>query len=239
MESHLEKLVVEIELRGLAESTKSAYLRNVSAFLSFHQKDPTMMGLKEIKEYLHAFQHLKPKGRVAKRSSNTVNGAASAVGFFFRYVLNKSFHGDIPRMKSAKTVPTVLSHQEVHSMINDVYNVLWKSVLMTLYTTGMRQSELRNLKITDIDNDRMVFYIRNAKGLKDRQALLSPTLLACLRTYWVLFRKGKDNSDYLFQPTKNSHNGVIKKPLSHTAVSYIVKRAAEIAGVKKKFILTV
>lgn len=105
---------------------------------------------------------------------------------------------------------------------------------MTLYTTGMRQSELRNLKVEDIDSSRMVIYIRNAKGMKDRQAALSPTLLACLRLYWRLFRVNFYYSPFLFMPTKNPKGTRYDKGLSHTSVGYIVTKAAQAAGIKKK-----
>ncbi len=242
MEKHLEKLIIEIELKGLAKSTKAAYLRHIKRFLSYHDKNPQDMGLEEIKEYLHHLQHEKASGRKTKLSPNSVNGASSAIAFFYRFVFNRNYLGEIPRMKSAKKNPTILSYDEVKLMINGLQNVFWKAVIMTLYSAGLRQSELRNLKITDVDSKRMVLYIRNSKGAKDRQALLSPKVLECLRTYWQHYRIDRNRevkSNYLFIPNKNSYNGNLKKSLSHTAVGYIVKRAAEIAGIKKKFILTV
>jgi len=116
--------------------------------------------------------------------------------------------------------------------------VFWKAVVMTLYSSGIRHAELRNLKACDIDSKRMVINIRNGKGGQDRQSLLSPLTLKCLRTYWRLFRKGSVHTDYLFTPSKNSYNGVLKKRLSHTAIGYIVSRVAEFAGIKKKSIRT-
>jgi integrase/recombinase XerD len=103
-------------------------------------------------------------------------------------------------MKTPKLSPTILSIEEVNSMIDILHNFFWKVVIMTLYTTGMRQTELRNLKITDIGSKRMVVYIKNAKGTKDRQAVLSPELLHCLRTYWKICRTKSVKSGYLFIP---------------------------------------
>ena len=240
MESYIKELIKEIELRGLAKSTKSAYLRHVKRFFSYYEtKDPKDLDLKEIKNYLHHLQLQKPHGRKTKRAASSVNGAASAISFFYRFVCNRNYSDLIPRMKAPKLSPTILSIEEVNLMIDTVHNVFWKAILMTLYTTGMRQAELRNLKVTDIDSKRMVIYIKNAKGAKDRQAVLGPKLLTCLRTYWKVCRTKSVKSDYLFIATKNLYNGELKKSLSHTAVGYIVKRAAEIAGVKKKFTLTV
>lgn len=241
MESYLEKLIVEIELKGLAESTKKAYVRHVKRFLNFHGKDPKKMGIDEIKSFLHNLQHSKGYARKVKLSPNSVNGAASAISFFYLNVIEINYQDKIPRMKIPQIDPTILSSDEVMLMIDGLHNTFWKAVLMTLYSAGLRQSELRNLKISDIDTKRMVLYIRDSKGAKDRQAILSPILLKSLRTYWQHYRIDRNSeikSDYLFIPNKNPYNGVLKKSLSHTAVGYIVRRAAEIAGIKKKFILT-
>lgn len=241
MQKYLDQLVKEIELRGLAKTTKIAYVRHVQLFLNYHQKDPKSMGLEEIKEFLHHFQKEPARGRKGKKKSpNTVNNVSSALGFFYRHVFDKNYFGEIPRMKGKKSAPTVLSIDEVNLMINSLHNVFWKAIIMTLYTTGMRQSEVRNLKVRDVDSSRMVLYIRESKGAKDRQASLSPALLNCLRQYWQKYRIEKNRhikSDYLFIPNKNSYNGNLSKCLSHTALGYIVRRAGEIAGIKKKYIL--
>lgn len=234
MEKWKEKFIREIELKGLADSTKRAYLRNVTRLVGFYRKEPKNITLEDIKKYLHHFQNEIAAGRTTKRAASSVNNAASAIRFFYLTVYKRNYSGALPRMKSHQKAPLVLSQEEVKSMIDSIHSVFYKAVLMTLYSTGMRQSELRNLQITDIDSKRMVIYIRNGKGLKDRQASLSPTLLKCLRTYWRLFRINMAKSDYLFIGTKNYFNGKLGGRLSHTTVGYIVDKAAEVAGIKKK-----
>jgi integrase/recombinase XerD len=237
MESYLEKLIFEIEIRGLAKSTKNAYLRNVKKFLEFYACDPKDLGIEDIKKFLHHLQNQKSLGKKTKLSPNSVNGSASSISFFYQNVIKINYQAEIPRMKTPKTDPIILSHDEMMLMIDGLNNVFWKAVLMTLYSTGVRQSELRNLKINDIDSKRMVIYIRNAKGAKDRQLILSPVLLKTLRTYWQHYRIDRNSdvdSSFLFIPNKNTYDGVLKKSLSHTAVGYIVKRAGKIAGIKKK-----
>jgi integrase/recombinase XerD len=232
------KMIREIELRNLSKATRTAYLRGMSRLVDHYSKSPTEIGIEEIKDFLFFFKNENATGRTTKRSPNSVNGVASAISFYYRTVLKTNFALDIPRMKYRKHIPTVLTSEEVNNMIDSVHNVFWKAVVMTLYSAGLRQSELRALKIKDIDTKRMVLHIRDPKEGRDRQAILSPVVLKCLRTYWRLFRFNSVASDYIFIPTKNSYNGVLKKSLSHTAVGYIVRRASEIAGIKKKFILT-
>ena len=122
-------------------------------------------------------------------------------------------------------------------MIDSTHNVFWKAVIMTTYSSGLRNTEVRSLKVSDVDRKRMVLVVRNGKGGVDRHALLSPLTLKCLETYWRLFRlNSKAKSDYLFMPTKNSHSGNLDKCLSHTSLGYMIEKAAEFAGIKKKLL---
>jgi len=238
MESYREKMIRELEVRGSATSTIKAYLRTIIRLVKFCDKGPEEIDLEDIKKYLHHLRHKKATGRKTKMAANSVNRETSAIAFFYHKVLNRNYYGEIPRLKPPRINPIILTRDEINKMINGLNNVFWKAVVMTLYSAGLRQSELRNLKITDVDSKRMVLYIRNAKGSKDRQAILYPKVLDCLRVYWKKYRIERNSavkSDYLFIPNKNSYNGELKKALSHTAVGYIVRRAAEIAGVKKKF----
>lgn len=235
-QEYLDQLVEEIETRGLAENTVKAYTVSLTEFFNHYQKSPDELGIQEIKKYQRYL--LKEK----KLSPNTVNRHITAVKFFYIHVMNRyELDHQLPRVKVPQSMPIVLSEQEVARMIDSVHSVLWKSVLLVMYTAGLRQGEVRNLKITDIDSDprRMLIYIRSGKGGKDRQAKLSPITLAALRTYWRLFRiKNPVKSDYLFIPWKNSHSGKVVQKLSHTAIGYMVRKSAELAGIKKKFIPT-
>jgi integrase/recombinase XerD len=238
MNEFREKMIREIELRNLSKTTSTAYIRGMSRLVNHYSKSPDEIGIEEIKDFLFFFKNENAAGRTTKRSPNSVNGVASAISFYYRTVLKINFALEMPRMKYRKYTPTVLTSEEVNSMIDGIHNVFWKAVIMTLYSAGLRQSELRALKIKDIDTKRMVLHIREAKGARDRQAILSPIVLKCLRTYWRLFRYNSVSSDYVFMPTQNKYNGEFKKSLSHTGVAHIVKRASEIAKIKKKFILT-
>jgi integrase/recombinase XerD len=164
----------------------------------------------------------------------------TAIRQYYRYVLNRHWYRDsLPRVKTSRKMPIVLSESEVAKMIDSVHKVLYKAVLMTMYSAGLRNSEVRNLKATDIDSKRMVIHVRNGKGMRDRQALLSPLVLRCLRTYWRLYRlKSEVNSDWLFLATGNNKSGLVKTQLSHTAIGYIVTTASKAVGIKKKFIHT-
>jgi integrase len=168
-----------------------------------------------------------------------VNRFAAAIKFYYFKVLERNWRTSlIPRRKEKKTVPMVLTKEEISKMIHCLRNVKHRAMLMTLYGTGMRNDELRNLKAEDIDSKRMVIHIRNGKGNRDREAILSPKLLEYLRYYWKTNKD--DKSNYLFTASKDPNKPGEKpnKKLSHTAVGAMVKTAARIAGIKKKSTLT-
>jgi integrase/recombinase XerD len=235
MESYQLKMKREIELRGLSEHTKKKYLKSMKKFVDYFGKEPEKISLDEIKNFLQRYQEQIAQGRTTKRAPNSVNAMKAVISFYYERVLEKNYYHLLPNMKRPKKMPVILTPNEVKSMINGLENYFWKAVVMTLYSTGIRNAELRNLKISDVDSKRMVIRVRAGKGDKDREVILTKELLEALRNYWSKHRHfQKVNSDYLFIPTKNTYDGELKKNLSHTALSYIVKRAAKIAGVKKK-----
>jgi site-specific recombinase XerD len=230
MEQYISQISKECDLLGLSDNTKKAYAGTFRQFAKFYEgKNPEELGVKEIKEYL---SHLSSEKKLEGRS---VNRVAAGLKFYYFRVLEKDWKPSlIPRMKQNKTIPTILSRAEVARMIRAPRNIKHRAIVMTLYSTGMRMSELRNLTAADIDSKRMVINIRQGKGAKDRQAILSPVLLDMLRQYW---KENKDDkSKYLFAiPSKGmgKSRGVAGKRLSHTAVGYVVDQAARLACVKK------
>jgi integrase/recombinase XerD len=124
-------------------------------------------------------------------------------------------------------LPVILSKEEVKRMIDAATTLLHRTLLMTLYSTGMRRAELARLKVKDIDSYRMVIHIRQGKGGKDRDVPLSPKLLETLREYW----RWKKPREYLFPgEIKNGSNGV---HLTSKAVYHACKGAARRAGIEK------
>ena len=225
-------LVESMEGQGLSPSTIRKYSR-VMGYLCeyFDGKSPDLFEVSDILDYK---RHLVVEKKLAP---NSVNRYLSGIRYFYRHVLvREEFKGAFPDMKAPRKMPQILSGSEVKSMIEVVDNLLWKAVIMLTYSSGMRQGEVRDLKPSDIDSKRMVINVRNGKGGKSRQALLSPVTLGMLRTYWKTWRTHNPRrSEYLFMPTKERYNGKHSTKLSHTAVGYMVLRAGKLAGIKKKF----
>jgi len=230
-EEYIERLVVEVEIRGLTSKTVSSYKRSVGDFFYHYNKAPEELGVDEIKNYQRYLL------KEVKYAANTVNGRISAIKFFYIYVLKRSDYIDLlPRVKVPQIMPIILTENEVARMITSVKSLLWKAVISTTYSAGLRNAEVRALKVSDIDTDRMVINIRDSKCQRSRSSLLSPVTLDILRQYWKASRtNNRVKSDYLFIPNRNIYLGEMKKKLSHSAIGYMVGNAARIAGIKKKF----
>jgi site-specific recombinase XerD len=130
----------------------------------------------------------------------------------------------VPFGKRPKTLPTVLSRQEVDQLLQCTANLKHRTFLMTLYAAGLRLSEAANLKISDIDSHRMQLRVACGKGRKERLVPLSPRLLQELRTYWIKYRP----SQYLF-PGKSPD-----RPYADTSIQKAIKQSARTAGIKKR-----
>jgi site-specific recombinase XerD len=129
----------------------------------------------------------------------------------------------IPYPKRPRFLPTVLSQDEVWRLLDATTNLKHRALVMTLYGAGLRVSEACHLAVTDIDSSRMVIHVRQAKGQKDRDVMLSPRLLDTLRQYW----KRSRSASWLFPGDK------VDKPITTKAVFLIVQKAAARAKITK------
>ena len=140
-----------------------------------------------------------------------------ALKFLFTQIYHKEWAQEyLPTPKTAKTLPLVLSKQEVYEVLSAIGNFKHRVVIMFIYSTGARLSECTNIKISDIDSKRNQVNIQEGKGLKQRVVPLSPMLLIVLRKYYKTYRPGY----YLFEGGggKGTHLGA-------TAVREILKKA--------------
>lgn len=177
------RMIEDMQLRNFSPETMKGYLHYVSQFAKHFQQSPDRLGAEEIRQYqLYLL-------RERKLSSSTRNLALSALRFFYKVTLGRPWaleHMGYPRRP--KKLPVVLSKPEVSRVFSAVRNLKHRTLLMTLYGTGMRVSEATRLRVEDIDSKRMVIRVRQAKGKKDRYVPLTPTLLSLLRRYWKKYR---------------------------------------------------
>lgn len=225
-----EKLTFEMELKNYDKKSMRAYSDSIKRLEHhFAKKRLDKLSVDDFRRYIHHL--LKEK----KLSANTVNRHISAIRFFLRHVCNKhEYVVHLQNVKVPQRIPIFLTEEEMAHLIDSVHNLKYKAILMLAYSAGLRNSDVRWLKVQDIDSKRMVITIRQGKGKKDRQAVLSELALRCLRTYWRLHRLYSGvKSDFVFPPSKNT-DGKFNKALSHSAIGYVIKVATQAAGIKKK-----
>jgi len=217
-------MLEELQRRNLSPITTRIYLRSVEEFARYHQKPPDQLRPEHIRQYqAHLFTERK-LGAIA------VAQQLSALRFFFLHTLKRPWMLEGMAMpKHPFRLPEVLSREEVERLIQGARSPLHRVWLVILYATGMRREELVRLKVSDIDSGRMLIHIRQGKGRKDRDVMLSPRLLEELRDYWR--RVQPKPKTYLF-PSKDPHQ---KRdvPMQAKSVFDAVQLAARRAGIEK------
>lgn len=182
-EEVLEKVKFHAELKGLTKNTQDEYYTKAKMLQDFYDKPATELDVEDIQKYLHYLY------TVRKNSSGTINTYISGIKFLYNFVLDMPINSNkIPRHKKRHKIPDILTRDEVQLLLNSCNNLRDKAILMTMYSSGLRLSEVTNLKVCDIDSENMQLFIKNGKGNKDRYAILSQTNLECLREYWKQYR---------------------------------------------------
>jgi site-specific recombinase XerD len=212
------RMIEDMRLRNLAPRTIETYVDCVAAFAGYFGTSPEHLGPDHIRAYL---LHLVEQ----KASWSHFNQARSALRLLYHTTLKRPWVDDgVVCVKTPRKLPVVLSLEEVAQFFAAVGNLKHRAILMTAYAAGLRLSEVVALRVEDIDSQRMVIRVRQGKGRKDREVMLSPRLLAVLRRYWLAERP----SGYLF-PGRHPD-----RPISPSSVQKICKAALRASGLKKR-----
>jgi integrase/recombinase XerD len=219
-----QRMLDDLRRRNYSPDTIRGYIRAVQQFAEYFGRSPEQMGAEELRRYQIHLLHER------KLALGTVENCISALRFLYKKTLKRRdlAFDDLPFPKQPRTLPTVLSQDEVTRLIEAAPNRMHRMLLMLLYATGMRRTEASLLKVSDIDSQRMVIHIQRGKGLRDRDVPLTPRLLEALREYW----RWKKPRVYLF-PSRMSAPGV-EQPISDKTVWNVCRTAATRAGIQKK-----
>jgi len=205
-----QRMIEDMQLHGYSARTQTSYLGAVRGLAGHYHRTPENITQDELRSY---FLYLVKERGVA-RSTLTIH--LSGIRFFFEKTLKREWHiFDLVRPKKRKKLPVVLSTDEVKRLLWLVQNPVVRMALTVIYACGLRLSEGLQLKVQDIDSSRMLLWVRNGKGGKDRCVPLPERLLELLREYW----KRRRPRLYLFTNPKN------REPLSTTTLQKTFKIA--------------
>ena len=207
------------KIRNLKQRTIDSYKSYVSYFLKYMNKNPEELTCQDVREFL-----LRKKEEGLK--ATTLNLYNSAIRFFFRNVLHILWDDiTVPRMMIEHKLPVILSAEEIDRLLDATKDLKYKAMFATMYSSGMRVSEVIHLHYDDISRTNMQIHIRDTKNRMDRYTILSKRNLEILTEYW--FCNGRPR-EILFP---NKFTG---KYLTVSAVEQVMRRAVADAGLSDK-----
>ena len=219
MTSLRQRMLEDMQVRQLSPCTQQTYVETVARFARHFGRSPAGLGPEDIRAYQ---VHLTNERGLAPSSLIV---AVSALRFLYRVTLRKrwAFDDGIPVPKKPRSLPVVLSPEEVVQFLDGVKAAKHHAILTTCYAAGLRISEAVRLTPSAIDSQRMVLRVAQGKGRKDRYVMLSPKLLEVLRAWWRVDRP----RHWLFP------GGRPEKPITSNAVQLACRRAVRRAGLAK------
>ena len=221
-----QRMIEDLQLRGLSAKTQDSYLRAVRQLAEHYHKSPDLITEEELRLY---FLYLKNDKQL---SGSSFTLALCGCKFFYERTLHREWGIlDLPRRAREKKLPTVLSVAEVRQILMCLRRPYYRVCLTTIYSCGLRLREGVYLQVTDIDSERMMLHIRQGKGNKDRYVPLPAGTLKLLRDYWSTHR----HPVWLFPAP--SRAGVLMssaaQPMDESGVQRAFKAALQESSVQK------
>jgi len=220
------RMIEDMQLRGLSESTQVGYVRAVRQLAEFYNRSPDQISEEELRQY---FLHLLNERQVA---AGTFGVAFQGIKFFFLHTLKRPWPTfELVRPIRKKKLPVVLSTDEVRHLLGCVRRQHYRVCLTTIYACGLRISEGVHLQVPDVDVDRMLLHVRDSKGHKDRYVPLPTFALRLLRSYWETHHNPR-----WFFPTSYRVGGDLAtatRPMSINGVQQVFTLALRDSGIQK------
>jgi site-specific recombinase XerD len=212
------RMIDDMTVRNLSPATQRSYIHAVAKFSRYFGRSPDRLDIEDVRVYQ---VYLVSQGI----SWPALNQTVCALRFFYGVTLNRP---EIPERiayaREPRKLPVILGADEVVRFLEAVPSLKTRTALTTAYAAGLRASEAVGLKVADIDSSRMLIQVRHGKGAKDRAVMLSPQLLAILRTYWRLARP----KEWLF-PGRDAG-----KPIDVQVLHAACRSAVKAAGLAKR-----
>lgn len=222
-----ERMSQDLQLRGMAKRTHDGYLREVRKLACYYNTSPDQLSEQQVGAYL---LHLINDRKFA---AGSLSVAYSGIKFFYTYTEPRDWAVLMKlRLPKQKTLPSVLTIQEVHQIIGAVQQHHHAAFFWTVYTLGLRLEEGLNLHVSDLDAQRMMVHVHRGKGAKDRYLPLPHSTLHVLRNYWATHRNPK-----LMFPSAGrdrSSAATATKPMSGSTVQGCMGLVVERLGLQKR-----
>jgi integrase/recombinase XerD len=221
-----QQMIQDLQLGGLSERTQEAYVRAVRQLAAHCRQAPDQISEQQVRDY---FLFLKNDKKFAPSSLKI---AYSGIKFFYTRTVPRDWPTLAKlRVPKRKTLPDVLTIDEVRRLIEAVRTPHNKAYLWTVYSLGLRLTEGLHLQIGDIDAKRMLVHVHRGKGAKDRYVPLPSKTLAVLRQYWATHR----NARWLFPATGRDRKkaATATEPMAKASVQGALRRVVLELGVRK------
>lgn len=206
----MERLEKELKIRNYSKKTIKSYLHSISNFLKFSKGKG--LNKNTVQEYISFY--------LEKKNPSTINKDKFAIKFFFNNVLKQELI--LPTIKKNKSLPKILTPEEIKKMIDNTPNVKHRLIIKLLYGCGLRVSEIINLKKEDLNFDEKLIFVKLAKGKKDRFVKIPELIIRGLKSYCQL-----ETSKLLFPSNRGGK-------LTPATIQAILKNSAKKAEIKKR-----
>ncbi len=217
-EDILQLVAIAAQKRNLKESTIHSYSQSLKHFFNSTNKHWKELTISDADDFLTG-------KRLAGVMPETYNRYYGSLRFMYKRVLKLNWDEDeIPRMKRDRSLPTVLSREEVNAILDVTTNLKYKAIFAVMYSGGLRVSETTHLHYDDISRSNHSIHIHNTKNRMDRYTILADRTLDILTEYW--FKCGKPRN--ILFPSQ-----VTGEYLDISAVNQVLRRSAERAGIPK------
>lgn len=209
----------KLEYLNYSNNTAKVYLYHIDSFLNSVDVSPTNLSAKDFQSYLDAYNFT---------SVSQQNQVINAIRFLYKFGLGRKYDKvSFKRPKKEKKLPRVIDKETLLEKLSKIKNLKHKALLTLAYSTGLRVSEMLNLKPSDIDSARMLIHVKDGKGRKDRYVPLSSNVLYLLREYFRSHRP----KEFLFEGQKGgqysstSCNLIVKKYLGHDKHMHLLRHS--------------
>jgi len=222
-----QRMLEDLQLRGLSERTQEMYVRAVRQLAEHYHKSPARITEEELRDY---FLYLKNVTHYS-RSATTI--ALCGIKFFYAHTLQREWTTlTFVRPPREQKLPVILSIEEVCTILVHLKLLRYRVCLTTIYSCGLRLQEGTHLQVTDIDAARLHIHIRHGKGARDRYVPLPQRTLQLLRSYWITHR----NPVWIFPAPGRAGTGMstATQPMPRSSVQDAFRAALKASGIHKR-----